>query len=273
MSKAQVPRYGKRPEMDIPEFVSVLREHAGRTLDSALAANLCAYLLAAGGASAAAFRCKRAIAEHDMSMANACLEQAVAVASGRLPRMALLTCGTAGSGKSTLAALIAQHWGFHHLQTDLIRKRLLGLEPTARTASDVNAGIYSPVVSDQVYGELATQAHETLHEGLSVVLDGSFLTRARRAAAIEAVRAARARVLILHFALDRDEQIRRLQERLAAPDAISEGGVEVMASHERAWEPLLQGEGDAILEIDTSPAPAEVEFALLPLLWRAMLSL
>ncbi|HEY2496533.1 MAG TPA: AAA family ATPase [Candidatus Angelobacter sp.] len=241
--------------------------------------NFLAYVLAAREIGviepeihAAAVRCRRAIVENNMSVASACLQQAVSGAMDRIPRMALLTCGSAGSGKSTVAAFVAQYWGFDHLQTDLIRKRLTGLEPTARTGAAVNAGIYSTAMSDQLYRELGNRAYQVLQDGRSVVLDGSFLTRVRRRAAVEAVRSAGARVLILHCRLDRDEQVRRLRSRLADRDAISEGNVEVMVNHEKIWEPLLPGEADSILTVDTNAPSAEVESRLLPLLWRAALS-
>jgi hypothetical protein len=191
--------------------------------------------------------------------------------SRRLPLLGLLICGTAGSGKSTVAGVIARRWGLQHLQTDVIRKRLAGLEPTARTGSKLNAGIYSPTISDRLYDELGQQARRILNEGGSVILDGSFLTRSRRAAAAKAIRTTSARLVILHCCLDRDEQLRRLDLRLAAFDSISEGGAEVMASHEAAWEPLSPGEADAILHVDTNPPQSEVESDLLPKLWRVAL--
>jgi predicted kinase len=187
------------------------------------------------------------------------------------PRLLLITCGTAGSGKSTVAGLLARAWRLVHLQTDVVRKQLAGLAPMARTGSAVYGGIYTPGMSDATYAELNRQAEEALQAGASVILDGTFLTRSRRAAAVEAGRRSGVPVVILRCHLERAEQLRRLAERLGSASSVSEGGPEVMERHEQDWEPLLPSEADAIVEIDTRPGLGELETEVLLQAWSAVL--
>src|SRR5580704_11683175 len=79
--------------------------------------------------------------------------------------------GLSGTGKSTLAAGLAPELGARPgarvLRSDVIRKRLFGLDPEARLQPDA----YAPGVSDRVYGTLRAQAAAALRAGYCVIVD------------------------------------------------------------------------------------------------------
>lgn len=83
--------------------------------------------------------------------------------------------GLSGSGKSTFARLIAPGLGASPgavvLRTDEIRKRLLGVAPTASLPSSV----YSPAFYNDVYDTLFREARALLDAGRAVVVDATFI--------------------------------------------------------------------------------------------------
>ncbi|HEV8717760.1 MAG TPA: AAA family ATPase [Candidatus Binatia bacterium] len=72
----------------------------------------------------------------------------------------VVVCGRVGTGKSTVAQLLNEHTGFSVLNSDVVRKRLVGLLPTARVSADYRAGIYSEAFTRRTYTALRTQAEE-----------------------------------------------------------------------------------------------------------------
>ena len=86
----------------------------------------------------------------------------------------LVVGGLAGTGKTTLADALAKVLGAEVLRTDVIRRDLFGVGPHAVTP---NAGVYGAEAKEQVYAELFRQAGNLYADGISVILDGAFLTK------------------------------------------------------------------------------------------------
>jgi aminoglycoside phosphotransferase family enzyme/predicted kinase len=98
------------------------------------------------------------------------------------PRM-LAVGGMIASGKSSLAEALGTRLGLAVISSDLIRKRLLGLEPTTRLEHGVGQGAYSSERQQAVYDEVLRRARVVLESGRSVVIDATFRRRADRQAA------------------------------------------------------------------------------------------
>lgn len=94
--------------------------------------------------------------------------------------------GRSGTGKSTVAATLAPRLGAIPgavvLRSDVIRKRLLGREPTARLPESA----YTPDMSHRVFRTIAERAGVLLDAGRTVIADGVYGEPGHRAA-IEAV--------------------------------------------------------------------------------------
>jgi aminoglycoside phosphotransferase family enzyme/predicted kinase len=100
----------------------------------------------------------------------------------------LLTTGLSGTGKSVIARELAPRLDAEILQTDVMRKELLGIVPTERHMEAFGAGIYSEEVSARTYDEAIRRARAHLETGRSVIIDASFKRCSQREAAVHAAR-------------------------------------------------------------------------------------
>lgn len=150
--------------------------------------------------------------------AEAKLEEARTYAADALahlspPRPALIAIGgLSGTGKSTLARAIAPHLGARYgalvLRSDVTRKRLHGVSPTARLPESA----YAREAGTAVYEALYRWAARALGAGQSVILDAVFARPDERARA-EAL-AQQAGVPFAGFWLEAEPSV--LRARLAA---------------------------------------------------------
>jgi aminoglycoside phosphotransferase family enzyme/predicted kinase len=88
----------------------------------------------------------------------------------------IVVSGLMGSGKSTLARELADKFTCQVLQTDELRRKLLGgSDVQERTPEQFDAGRYSPANRQRVYEEMFSQAAAQLGACSSVILDGTFV--------------------------------------------------------------------------------------------------
>jgi predicted kinase len=92
----------------------------------------------------------------------------------------VITHGVTGSGKTTRAQQIVESVGAIRVRSDVERKRLSGLDATARTDAPVGGGIYSRESGRQTYERLASLAGDVVAAGYPVVVDAAFLERWQR---------------------------------------------------------------------------------------------
>ena len=111
-----------------------------------------------------------ALADAQRKAARAYFALACRALEPATPRLVAIG-GLSGTGKSTLAGLIAPHLlplpGARVLRSDVLRKRMLGLEETSRAP----ACAYTPEASDAVYAAMMAEARAALAAGHSVILD------------------------------------------------------------------------------------------------------
>ena len=96
-----------------------------------------------------------------------------------VPRL-VLTMGLSGAGKSTVAQGLAEALGAVRVRSDVERKRLHGLAPTARPGP--GADLYGHAASVRTYARLGALAEALLAAGLPVIVDAAFLRQDERAA-------------------------------------------------------------------------------------------
>lgn len=97
---------------------------------------------------------------------------------------ALAVGGFSGTGKSTLAKALAPRFGIVgalHLRSDIVRKRLFGVQPLDRLPEEA----YAPEVGARVYDEMMKLGARALAAGSSVVFDAVFARESERAAVAE----------------------------------------------------------------------------------------
>jgi uncharacterized protein len=160
--------------------------------------------------------------------------------------------GLSGSGKSWLAARLAPLLGAIHLQSDIERRRLAGLQPGQRSGSALQSGLYAPQATDDVYVHLARSAGRLLRAGWSVIVDATFATRDRRAM----LRRLGLELGVPPHVIACQAPLELLRQRIAqrarqASDA-SEADTAVLDWQMQRAEPLRSDEGLPVLEVDTA---------------------
>jgi len=161
-----------------------------------------------------------------LAKAKRYLDVAIALAEPPRPRLVLMM-GVSGSGKTAVAGLLARQLGGVRLRSDVERKRLLGLAPTARV--DPAAGLYTAEATWRTYTRLRVLAEGALQAGVSVVIDAASLHRPER----DAVRALAQRLGVPFKLLWCDAPAAVLRQRLAERQAdgrdASDATAEVLA--------------------------------------------
>lgn len=174
----------------------------------------------------------------------------------------VIVCGRIGTGKSTVAQLLSAHTGFTVLNSDVLRKRLVGLLPTARAGTAYGTGIYSEAVTRQTYAALQTQAEEELRAGRGVIIDATCKQREDRRTLLELGHRAGVPVLFLECRARPSEIERRLRERARRGDSASDATVDI-ARQEQTSFPLFDDIPDSCLwQIDTEK---DLDDALAPI--------
>ncbi len=172
----------------------------------------------------------------------------------RAPPVLVLMNGLSGSGKTTASDLLLEALGAVRIRSDVERKRLHGMHPSARSASAPGAGLYSREESLRTYAHLATLAHEVLGAGYPVVIDAAFLDRAERDRFRHVARSAGA-AFELVTCIAPDEVLReRIARRGRVERDASEAGLEVLDLQRRECDALGDDERVHCVTLDTTHA-------------------
>ncbi len=164
-------------------------------------------------------------------------------------RFVIVVRGLMGTGKSTLAEALANQIGAQWLQTDRIRRELFGT-PEAPANEAYAAGRYRPENRQRVYEEMFDRAARALENGLSVVLDGTFLSARVRNEAAALARGHGAELLAIRCQCDDEVARQRIERRRQTATALSEARPELLDRQRAEEEP--DPPGFVSLEIDTT---------------------
>lgn len=128
--------------------------------------------------------------------------------------------GLSGTGKTalgrSLAPLVGRAPGAVHLRSDVIRKRLFGVDPLKRLGPDA----YTEAVTQRVYETIKRQASETLAAGSAVIADAVHARPGERAGIAAVAQAAGARFDGLWLDAPEAARVARVEGRTAdASDA------------------------------------------------------
>jgi uncharacterized protein len=133
----------------------------------------------------------------------------------------IVLAGVTGSGKSTVARALAARSRASHLNSDVIRKRLAGVEPSAR--APVSA--YSPAMSEFTYRELGRLAGASAG---TVIVDATFHRRRLRDVFREQLAGAADRVVFVECRAPVAALEHRVRARARQPDRTSDATPEVL---------------------------------------------
>lgn len=201
-------------------------------------------------------------AEQITGESRAYFDLAHAYASPAAQPLVLVTMGLPASGKTTLARAIAGRLGLVHLSSDVLRKRLAGLQPTTHRYERFERGLYSRSMSRCTYAALKRHAARWLRKGQSVVIDATCGQAADRAVFRQLARRAGARFLVVVCQAD-DEVLRaRLAARVQDPNSTSDARLELWPALRAAFNPPEEVPG--VMRVDTTlPSTVTVDQVLL----------
>ncbi len=147
---------------------------------------------------------------------------AAGYARGQRSPALLIVCGRIGTGKSTVSELLSEHTGFPVFNSDVTRKRLVGIAPTTRGTAAYEAGMYAEELNQRTYARLRAHAGEQLHAGHGVIIDATCKDLKERHAFLALGVHMKVPVLFLECTARAAEVERRLQERQHRGDAVSD---------------------------------------------------
>jgi aminoglycoside phosphotransferase family enzyme/predicted kinase len=165
--------------------------------------------------------------------------------------------GPPGAGKSTLARALDDALDATVLRSDEIRKELAGIPATEHAAAPVGQGIYRPEMTDRTYAELLRRARVAVEMGETVVLDASWGSAARRAAARDVAASTAVAITELRCDAPADVRVERLGRRWAGDVDASDATPDVAAALDDRFDPWPEAIGvDASVTPDASLAAA-----------------
>lgn len=187
----------------------------------------------------------------------------LALAMGRpalLPPFVVAIGGILASGKSTLADRLGAVLGAPVVNTDRIRKHMLGARPTDKLYESSWTGAYDPRITQAVYAEVHRCADAVIRSGRPVILDASFRSAASRADARALADKHQIPFRFVECRADPDLCRARLRER-ALNDSVSDGRLEIFDEFLAKWEAVDELSEDELLIVDTSrPLDETVRF-------------
>ncbi len=146
----------------------------------------------------------------------------------------LVVCGLAASGKTTLAERLAAIAGRVHISSDLVRKRLAGIDPSERG----DPSLYTAEAREAVYRELGRLAAERLRAGEGVIVDATFHREAERFAFEEGMGDQLPVPIVVECTAPPSLLMRRADSRLAAGQDPSDAGAAIVIRQIGERDPL-----------------------------------
>jgi len=188
----------------------------------------------------------RTHAPDDIAEARGLVDLACAhLERGRLRIVAV--AGLPGTGKSTVAGAVADALGWPVVHSDIVRKELLGLEPTVEAIGARGDLAYSAVTTTRTYETLLERAGAVVSMGESVVLDATWNDPAMRERLAALAVVTGSELVVLECTAPQAVAAERLASRPEATgsDATAEVA-DLMAVFTRHWD------GAAVLDTTTS---------------------
>ncbi len=194
--------------------------------------------------------------------ARACLRHfmlavQVLTARGRRPLL-LLVAGLPGSGKSTLAAALAGPSSAALVRSDVVRKRLAGIDPTAPAKAAFGEGIYSPEMSRRTYDACLAEARAQLLSGRPVIVDANFRSNAQRRPFADLAQDLGVPFAMLICETTEAETLARLAART---DDASDADAEVYLRARSSWQKPSEDLTARVQTIDSSASKRATEVA------------
>jgi len=149
----------------------------------------------------------------------------------------VLMCGLPGSGKSFLARTLARPFDAAHVQSDVVRKQLLGLPPTSRTKGEESERWYGPEMTQRTYAALEERARQHLEDGRLTIVDATFPRKKWREPFAAAAAELNAPLLVVHCLAPEEVIRQRMLRRKTDSAEPSDADFDVYLKSRERFEP------------------------------------
>ena len=162
--------------------------------------------------------------------------------------------GLSATGKTRLAAALADRTCLRQLNSDPVRKRLLGVAPAARAG----AAAYADSFSRRTYEELGRLARRELECAGSVIVDATFRRLADREAFLAALGGRPADSVLAECRAPLSVRLARARHRLGELDAVSDADADIVRRQavEGDLADLFPAGRHVVLRTDREPGEA-----------------
>lgn len=165
-------------------------------------------------------------------------------------RLALVG-GNPGTGKSTLARGLSEEFGAQVISTDDVRRQLRGADVISGESGVLDTGLYSPANVATVYDEVLRRSQESLVNGQSVILDGTWRDPRMRAHAYRLAAESHSAIVELMCSASSDLAAGRISTRRPGSSEVTPQIAAALAADGAGWAGW-----DSAHRIDTSrPLP------------------
>jgi aminoglycoside phosphotransferase family enzyme/predicted kinase len=161
-----------------------------------------------------------------------------------------VVCGLSASGKTTIANELAKRLQVKVHCSDVLRKRLFGIDPQESAVIDFGEGIYVPAATSQTYENLLEAARRDLSAGSSSILDATFSRRAHRSQVRQLATELGVNLIMVECLCPPP----LLRQRLAGRNGeamVTDARLQHLEAQLRAFEPLDELEKDVHLQVRT----------------------
>ena len=179
--------------------------------------------------------------------------------------LVILVGGVPASGKSHLAHALSELTGLPHLSSDVVRKRLAGLNAIERAPGET----YNEEWNVRTYAALGGRAAAAIEENGGAIVDATFRHRRDRLAFTAAL-GARPQMLFIECQAPSSVLAQRAAYREHARDRVSDAGLAVVVREQSAWEPLDEVPAGVHLTVRTDRPVEQITADVLALLDRRL---
>ena len=170
--------------------------------------------------------------------------------------------GLSGSGKTTVSQALLETYGAIRVRSDVERKRLLGMDASAKSNSKLGNGLYAAAETERTYAQLATIADAILDAGYPAIVDATFLARPERSRMRELAAAHGVPFAIADCVAPVEVLLRRIDARNASGRDASEASASVLDLQRATAEPLDDGERAVTIAFETDSGAPALEAAI-----------
>ena len=173
----------------------------------------------------------------------------------------VIFAGLSATGKTRLATALASRSDLSQLNSDTVRKRLLGVAPAARAS----AAAYADSFSRRTYDELGRLARRELERAGSVIVDATFRRTADREAFLEALGGLPADSVVIDCRAPLSIRLEQAHRRLGESGSVSDADADVVRRQAMEGElaDAVPAERQIVLRTDRPPGQVLDDLAAL----------